>query len=76
MYNIFSDNLMYDNLWCSKFFFWPKVFRTAEYEKYYFLARPHTARTVQTWLEGKFDENYIYKDMSDLNFWDFYYGVI
>ena len=45
---------------------WSKVLRTAEYEKYYFQqdgARTHTARTVQTWLEGKFHENYIYKDM-------------
>ena len=67
-----------------KYFFWPKVLRTAEYKKYYFQqdgARPHTAMTLQTWLIDKFGENYMYKDMCpprapDLSHCDFYYGVI
>ena len=64
--------------------FWSKVLRTAEYEKYYFQqvgARPHTARTVQTWLMDQFGEKFIDKDMCpprtpDLSHCDFYYGVI
>ena len=67
-----------------KYFFWPKVLRTAEYGKYYFQqdgARPHTARAVQTWLMDQFGENYMNKDMCpphtpDLSYCDFYYGVI
>ena len=40
-----------------KTFFWTKVLRTAEYEKYHFQqdgSAPHTARTVQSWLRDKF----------------------
>ena len=46
--------------------FWTKVLRTDQYEKYYFHengSRPYTTRAIQTWLEGKFHDNYIYKDM-------------
>jgi hypothetical protein len=60
--------------------FWPSVLRTAECEKYYFQqdgARPHTTRTVQTWLKEKFNEKLKEKDMwlpryPDLNSCDFY----
>lgn len=61
-------------------YFWPKVLRTAEYEKYYFQqdgAKPHTAETVQTWLHGKFGKKFIDKNLwpprsSDLNPCDFF----
>ena len=46
--------------------FSPKVLRTAEYEKYHFQqdgARPHTAKTVQTWLMDQFGEKFIDKYM-------------
>ena len=46
--------------------FWPRVLRTAEYEKYYFQqdgARPRTTRTVKTWLKEKFNEKFKDKDM-------------
>lgn len=63
-----------------KEFFWPKVLRTAEYEKYHFQqdgARPHTAAIVQTWLKGKFGKKLVDKDLwpprsPDLNPCDFY----
>lgn len=61
-------------------FFWPKVLKTAEYEKYYFQqdgARPHTATAVQTWLYDKFGQKFVDKDLwpprsPDLNPCDFY----
>ena len=67
-----------------KNYFWPKVLKTAEYKKYYFQqdgARPHTAKTVQTWLKDQFGKKFIDKDMwpprsPDLNPCDFFYGVI
>ena len=63
-----------------KDFFWPKVLRTTEYEKYYFQqdgARPRTAAIVQIWLNGKFGNKFINKDLwppqsPDLNPYDFY----
>ena len=63
-----------------KNYFWPKVLKTAEYKKYYFQqdgARPHTAKTVQTWLKDQFEEKFIDKDMwpprsPDLNPCDFF----
>ena len=66
-----------------KNFFWPKVLRTAEYEKYYFqqdVARPHTAAIVQTWLKGKFGKKLVDKDLwpsrsPDLNPCNFYLWV-
>ena len=65
-----------------KNYFWPKVLKTAEYKKYYFQqdgARPHTAKTVQTWLKDQFEEKFIDKDMwpprsPDLNPCDFFMG--
>ena len=36
-------------------FFWPKLLRTANYKKYYFLqdgATSHTAKRVQEWQDG------------------------
>ena len=67
-----------------KNYFWPKVLKTAEYKKYYFQqdgARPHTAKTVQTWLKDQFGKKFLDKDMwpprsPDLNPCDFFYGVI
>ena len=35
-----------------------KVLKTANYKKHYFQQDP-AARAIQTWLEGKFNENYI-----------------
>ena len=63
-----------------KNYFWPKVLKTAEYKKYYFQqdgARPHTAKTVQTWLKDQFGKKFIDKDMwpprsPDLNPCDFF----
>ena len=63
-----------------KTYFWPKLLRTAEYEKYHFQqdrAKPHTATLVQTWLTSKFARNFIDKDSwpprsPDLNPCDFF----
>jgi len=63
-----------------KKFFWPRLLKTAEYEKYRFQqdgAKPHTAASVQTWLTSKFGRNFIDKDSwpprsPDLNPCDFY----
>jgi len=63
-----------------KNFFWPKILKTAEYEKYYFQqdsATPHKATIVQTWLKDKFGKKFIDKDLwpprsPDLNPCDFY----
>ena len=65
-----------------KNYFWPKVLKTAEYKKYYFQqdgARPHTAKTVQTWLKDQFGKKFIDKDMwpprsPDFNPCDFFMG--
>ena len=64
--------------------FWPKVLRTADYEKYHFQqdgATPHTAAMVQTWLSRKFGAKFINKyswppRSSDINPCDFFYGFI
>lgn len=61
-------------------FFWPKVLRTASYEKYYFQqdgATPHTANDVQDWLKSKFLNKFVDKRMwpprsPDLNPCDFF----
>jgi hypothetical protein len=63
-----------------KDFFWPKVLKTADYEKLYFQqdgATSHTANTVQTWLGDKFKRKFIHKDLwpprsPDLNPCDFF----
>ena len=63
-----------------KSFFWPKMLRTENYQKYWFQqdgARPHTAKAVQTWLGEKFGKKFIKKDMwpprsPDLNPCDFF----
>ena len=77
----FEDNVNQHNyLDMIKNYFWPKILRTAEYEKYYFQqdgAKPHTANSVQTWLNGKFDSKFINKNMwpvrsPDLNVCDFF----
>lgn len=60
--------------------FWPKVLRTADYEKYHFQqdgATPHTATAVQTWLGQSFKEKFINKNLwpprsPDLNPCDFF----
>ena len=63
-----------------KNFFWPKMLKTADYQKYYFQqdgAKPHTALSVQNWLKGKFGQKLIDKDLwpprsPDLNPCDFF----
>ncbi len=61
-------------------FFWPKLIRIYDYQKYYFQqdgATPHTAELVQSWLTTKFSEKFVHKKMwpprsPDLNPCDFY----
>ena len=61
-------------------FFWPKVNRIRDRQKYYFQqdgATPHRAMTVQTYLTGKFKEKFIDKSKwpprsPDLNPCDFF----
>ena len=63
-----------------KNFFLPKVLRTEGYKKFRFQqdgAKPHTAKSVQTWLTDKFGKNFIDKDSwpersPDLNICDFF----
>jgi hypothetical protein len=48
-----------------KIFFWPKVLRTAKYEKHYFKqdgATAHTSNMIQTWLD-KFKRKFSNKDL-------------
>ena len=77
----FEDTVKKENsLEMLKQFFWPKVLRTAEHDRYYFQqdgARPHTAAIVQTWLNSKFGNKFIDKDLwpprsPDLHPCDFY----
>ena len=54
----------YNYLEMLKTFFWPKVLRTASYDKYYFQqdgATPHTATAVQEWLSDKFLKKFVDK---------------
>ena len=61
-------------------FFWPKILRTSNYQKYYFQqdgATPHTADKVQNWLTRKFSDKFLNKKMwpprsPDLNPCDYY----
>ena len=61
-------------------FFWPKLLRTSNYQKYYFQqdgATPHTANSVQEWLKSKFSDKFLHKKMwpprsPDLNPCDYY----
>lgn len=61
-------------------FFWPKLLRTAEREKYYFQqdgASAHTSKIVQAWCSLKFGQKFLHKEMwpprsPDLNPCDFF----
>jgi transposase len=67
-----------------KSFFWPKVLRTPDYQKYYFQqdgASPDKAAPVQTWLTEKFGRKFIAKNelpprSPDLNPCDYFCGAI
>lgn len=77
----FEETVNQDNyLTMLRDWLWPKVLRTAEYQKYYFQqdgATPHRADSVQTWLKSKFGKKFIDKEMwpprsPDLNPCDFF----
>jgi hypothetical protein len=63
-----------------KSFFWPKVLKTADRHKYYFIqdgAPPHRANIVQNWCTRKFGQKFINNKMwpprsPDLNPCDFF----
>jgi len=65
-------------------FFWPKLLRTAERNKYYFQqdgASAHTSKIVQAWCSLKFGRKFLDKKMwpprsPDLNPCEFFYGDI
>lgn len=77
----FSDSVNQHNyLAMLQNFFWPKLLRTLNYQKYYFAqdgATAHTANAVQNWLQSKFGSKFLHKSMwpprsPDLNPCDYY----
>ena len=63
-----------------KIFFWPKHYRVESHKKYYIQQdrdTPHTANTIQEWLQSKFGEKFMTKKQwpprsTDLNSCDYF----